>query len=457
MSESEDKTRRLGSAPVGRLFFRLALPAVLAQLVTMANNVVDRVWVGHISGSGMHSLEAVGLSLPIQYLFVAFIMMIGAGMGPNVSILLGKGRRDEAGRVSGACFGLALAINAAVVAVIALFADGLLLTFGAGDASLPFARSYLRTIGWGLPFSNMLLLLMMWLNAQGYVADGVRLSLISVVINAALDPLFIFVCGLGVGGAALATNVGAIVALVIGVRKACRDGRLVRFGFADLVPRAGLWMPSVLLGLATGMNTGLESFSLMLVNNSLQRYGGDVAVAALSLFAVLSLVLVSLDLGLSMGAQPIVSYNYGSGRLDRVRTANRYFIGTSFACSFALWAVVMVDPAAVWRCFTSDGGLIGYAADKSRMYFSMLLLTGIQYAHLYIARFLGKVKISIFLGVLKRLILLLPLIFVLPAVLPGDKATSVLMAAPVTDAAAFLLTAVCYFFMMRGVFAKGVK
>lgn len=453
----EDKTRRLGTDPVGRLFCRLALPAVLGQLVMLANNVIDRAWVGHIPQDGTLSLGAVGVCFPIQHLFGSLTLLIAAGMGPTVSILLGKGRRDEAGQVSGACFGAAIAVNLACVAVVWAACGWLLATFGAGADSLPFARSYLATLAWGMPFGNLVLMLMLWYTAQGYVAEGVALSILSVVVNAVLDPILIYSCGMGVAGAALATNLGAAVALGWGVMKVVRDGRLVRFGIRDLVPRPKLWMPSAVLGLSTWMNVALESVSIMLVNFSLQRYGGDLAVAAMAVFSVVNFVLVCLAAGLSMGAQPIVSYNFGNGRPDRVRSANRWFIASAFACSFVLWAMVMGCPKLVWGCFTTDPALLDYAIAKGYVFFAVLLLTGVQQAHLYIARFLGQVKVSLFLGVLKRLVLLLPLIFILPAVLPCDNALAVLTAQPAADAVAFVVTALCYLHVMRNLKVKGTE
>ena len=457
MAMREDQTQALGTAPVVRLFFRLALPAVLAQMATLANNVVDRMWVGHIPQDGLQSLGAVGVCLPLQTLFLSLAILIAAGMGPTVSILLGKGERGEAGKVSGACFGITALVGFVSAGLTAVLCDWLLASFGAGGETLPFARSYLLASAWGLPFGNLLLLLIWWYNAQGYVGDGVALSLLSVGVNAALDPILIYPCGLGVTGAAVATNAGAVVALAWGCRKAWRDERLVRFRPADLVPRFGHWLPSATLGLSTWLEVFLESIAVMLVNASLLRYGGEIAVAAFSLYSVAIFVLIYILLGLSMGAQPIICYNYGAGDLGRVRRAARIFILTSFVCSLGLWAVIMLRPAFVWGLFASDRTLVDYAASKSSVYFAAMLVTGVLSAHLYVIRFLKRVKISLVLGVLKRLVLLLPLIFILPAVLPGDKTKAVLAASPLAEAAAFAMTAVCYFFMMRGVFAKGVK
>ncbi len=455
--DKADKTRRLGSDPVGRLFYRLALPAVLAQFVMLANNVIDRAWVGHIAGEGTLSLGAVGITFPIQHLFGSLTMLLAAGIGPTISILLGKGKRDEAGRVSGACFGAAITVNLVVVTVVYAATGWLLTTFGAGADSLPYARSYLTTIAWGMPFSNLVLLLMMWYTAQGYVAEGVALSLLSVVVNAVFDPILIYPCKLGVAGAALATNIGAVVAFCWGVWKVSRDSRLVRFGVRDLVPRLRLWVPSAALGLSTWVSVALESLSIMLINASLQRYGGDLAVAAMSIFAVVNFVLVSLTVGLSMGAQPIVSFNYGKGAFDRVRQANRHFIGAAFVCSFVLWAAIMGCPKLVWRCFTSDAELVDYAAAKGVLFFAVLLTVGIQFAQVYIVRFLGQVKVSLFLGVLKRLGLMMPFIFILPAVLPCDKALSVILSFPAADAVSFVVTALCYFHVMKNLKTKGAK
>ena len=444
-----DKTALLGEAKVGPLFLRLAAPAVLAQMVSMLNNVIDRAWVGHIPNDGMLSLGAVGISLPITHLFLSFILMIASGMAPVVSIMLGKGQRSESGRVSGACFGLAVAINVAIAAGLTVFADPLLLSFGAGEASLPFARSYLKTLAWGTPFFNTLLLLIMWFNAQGYVAEGVRLSVMSVVVNAVFDPVFIFLCHMGVTGAALATNLGAAVALAYGIRHAIRDDRLIRFGAGDLVPLPRLWLPSVMLGLSTFLNVALDALSQLFFNIGLQKYGGDRAVAAMAMLSLPVFIVMSLSMGLSMGAQPIVSYNYGRGAYDRVRSASRLFIAAAFACSFAVWAVAMVSPSALWKAFTGDAALLAYTTDHTRLFYAAMLLSGIQFAHLYIIKFLGLVKMSLFLSVLRRLVLLLPLIYVLPAVLDWNKVNAVLLASPISDAASFLGAAICYFCVMR--------
>ena len=447
--ESEDKTRRLGTAPVGALFLKLALPAVLGQMAVLVNNVIDRMWIGHVGGDGALALGAVGVSLPLHHLFLAVILMLAVGAGTSVSIWLGKGDRRRAAQASGSCFGLALAVSAVAVAAILTFADPLLLSFGAGEASLPFARSYLVTLAWGMPFGNMLLMLTMWLNAQGYVSEGMRLNLVNVVVNLVLDPVFIFVFGMGVTGAALATNLGAVCACLVGCWLVGRDPHVLHFGLDDLVPRARHWLRPVAYGSSTLLNVGLESLTLLFLNAGLQKYGGDLAVAALSLFGVPLLILMNLCLGLSHGAQPILSYNFGAGRPDRVTRVGRIFTLACFACSLALWTVAMAAPRAMWTCFTSDARLIDFAASKTRLFFAVMLTGGIQYAQIYIIKFLGKVKASIFLGVLKRLLLLLPLIFVLPAVLPGDKTTAVLLAAPVSDGIAFLVTAGCCRVILR--------
>ena len=453
----EDKTALLGSAPVSPLFWRLAAPAVLAQMVTMVNNVVDRAWVGHIPGDGMLSLGAVGVGLPITHLFLSFILMIATGMAPVVSIMLGKGQRAESGKVSGACFGLAVAINVAIAAVLTVFADPLLLSFGAGEGTLPFARSYLRTLAWGAPFTNMLLLLIIWFNAQGYVAEGVRLSVLSVVINAVFDPVFIFLCDMGVTGAALATNLGAAVALAYGVRYAVRDDRLVRFSPGDLAPLPKFWIPAVMLGLSTFLNVALDALAQLFFNLGLQKYGGDQAVAAMSMLSLPVFIVMSLSMGLSMGAQPIVSFNYGKGQVSRVKAANRIFIAAAFACSFAIWAFAMVSPATLWKVFTKDAELLAYTTAHTRIFYAAMLVVGVQFAHLYIIKFFGLVKMSLFLSVLRRLVLLLPLIFVFPAVLSCDKVNAVLLASPVSDAVSFLGAAACYFYVMRKISAKGAK
>ena len=457
MGGNEDKTRQLGTAPVGPLFLRLALPAVLGQLAVLINNVVDRMWVGHIGSDGALALGAVGISLPIHHLFLAVILMLAVGASTSVSIWLGKGDRLRAARISGSCFGLALIVNVAAVAVILMFADALLLKFGAGEASLPFARSYLVTLAWGMPFSNTLLMLTMWLNAQGYVSESVRLNLVNVVVNLVLDPVFIFVCGMGVTGAALATNLGAIGACVVGAWLVRRNPNILRFGLGDLVPRLKLFLPSVALGLSTLLNVGMESLALLYQNAALQTYGGDLAVASLSLFGVPLLILMNLCLGLSHGAQPIVSYNYGAHRPDRVADVSRRFILACFVCSFVLWAVAMVAPRTLWTCFSSDARLVDFASGKTRLFFAVMLTGGVQYAHIYVIKFLSFVRVSLFLGVLKRLLLLLPLIFILPAVWPGDKTTAVLLASPLSDGLAFVVTACCYLAVMRRIKGRGTE
>lgn len=450
-----DRTRRLAADPVGPLFLRLAVPAVLGQLAVLVNNVVDRMWVGHIPHDGALALGAVGISLPIHHLFLALILMLAVGVSTSVSIWLGKGDRIRAARVSGSCFGLAICVNVAAVAVILTFADALLMRFGAGETSLPFARSYLVTIAWGMPFSNTLLMLTMWLNAQGYVSEGVRLNLVNVVVNLVLDPVFIFACGLGVAGAAIATNLGAIAACACGCRLVGRNPHILRFAFRDLVPRLEYFLPSVALGLSTLLNVGMESLALLYQNAALQAYGGDLAVASLSLFGVPLLILMNLCLGLSHGAQPIISYNYGARRPDRVADVSRRFILACFVCSFVLWAAAMAAPRALWSCFSSDVRLIDFASAKTRLFFAVMLTGGVQYAHIYVIKFLSFVRTSLFLGVLKRLLLLLPLIFILPAVWPGDKTTAVLLASPLSDGLAFVVTALCYLAVMRRI--KGRK
>ena len=439
---TQDKTF-LGTEPIGKLLVKLAVPTVVAQLVNMLYNIVDRIYIGHMPGDGSLALTGVGVCLPLIMIISAFAALVASGGAPRASIAMGKGDHGLAEKLLGGCFTLQIVISAILTAVMLIWSRDLLLMFGASENTIGYAADYMRIYAIGTLFVQLTLGMNAFITAQGFATTGMLTVLIGAVANIALDPLFIYGLGMGVRGAALATVISQGLSCVWVICFLRGKKTLLRLKRENLLVSPKLILPCVALGLAAFIMQSSESMISVCFNSSLLRYGGDVAVGAMTILSsVMQFAMLPLQ-GIAQGAQPISSYNYGARNADRVRQTFRLLLRVCLAYSMVLWAGIMLFPRGFAGIFTPDAELLDFTARALRIYCAMLFLFGIQIACQMTFVSIGNAPCSILVAVLRKFVLLLPLIFLLPSLLP-DKVTAVYLAEPVADAIAVTCTALLF-------------
>ena len=439
---TQDKTF-LGTEPIGKLLVKLAVPTVVAQLVNMLYNIVDRIYIGHMPGEGSLALTGVGVCLPLIMIISAFAALVASGGAPRASIAMGKGDHGLAEKLLGGCFTLQIVISAILTAVMLIWSRDLLLMFGASENTIGYAADYMRIYAIGTLFVQLTLGMNAFITAQGFATTGMLTVLIGAVANIALDPLFIYGLGMGVRGAALATVISQGLSCVWVICFLRGKKTLLRLKRENLLVSLRLILPCVALGLAAFIMQSSESIISVCFNSSLLRYGGDVAVGAMTILSsVMQFAMLPLQ-GIAQGAQPISSYNYGARNADRVRQTFRLLLRVCLAYSMVLWAGIMLFPRGFAGIFTPDAELLDFTARALRIYCAMLFLFGIQIACQMTFVSIGNAPCSILVAVLRKFVLLLPLIFLLPSLLP-DKVTAVYLAEPVADAIAVTCTALLF-------------
>ena len=446
----------LGSGSVGKLLFSLSLPTITSQIVNMLYNLVDRIYIGHMEPAetvGKLALTGVGVCLPIILVISAFASLVAMGGAPRASIAEGRGESAAAEKIMGNSFTLLLLTSLVLTAVFQLFAQPLLLTFGASENTVGYALDYLRIYTLGTVFVQLTLGMNAYITAQGFTTVSMKTTLIGAGLNIVLDPVFIFGLDMGVRGAALATIFSQAVSAAWVLRFLTGSKTKWRLRRENLQPVPAVFLPCVALGLAPFIMQSTESLIAVCFNSSLLEYGGDVAVGAMTvLTSVMQFAMMPLQ-GLSQGAQPIVSYNFGARKAERVRAAFRCLLVSCVVYSLTFWAVVQLMPAVFIRLFNSEAELVAYAAWALRIYMGATGIFGIQIACQQTFIALGNAKTSLFLAILRKIILLIPLIYILPNFF-ADKAFAVFLAEPIADLLAVISTASMFFFQFRRAMAE---
>ena len=450
------KQADLGSGRVGKLLFSLALPTITSQIVNMLYNLVDRVYIGHMQPAdtvGKLALTGVGVCLPVIMIISAFAALMAMGGAPRASIQEGKGNPAESERIMGGCLTLLVITSLCLTAVFQLLAEPLLLTFGASENTIGYALSYMRIYSLGTLFVQLTLGMNAYITAQGFTTVSMKTVLIGAILNTILDPIFIFGLGLGVRGAALATILSQAVSAAWVMRFLTGGRTKWRIRRENLRPRAAVVLPCLALGLSPFIMQSTESLIAMCFNSSLLKYGGDIAVGAMTvLTSIMQFAMRPLQ-GLTQGAKPIISYNYGARNAQRVRDAFRVLLRSCLAYSLAMWALVQLFPQVFARIFNNSPELVEYTAWALRIYMAASGIFGIQIACQQTFVSLGNAKTSLFLAVLRKIILLIPLIYILPSFF-ADKVFAVFLAEPVADALAVTTTAIMFAMQFRPAMEK---
>lgn len=446
MKENKDF---LAKEPIGKLLLKLALPTVAAQIINMLYNIVDRIYIGHIEGVGAMALTGVGVCMPIIMIVTAFAALVGNGGAPRASIFMGKGEHDSAEKTLGNCFTLQIIISVVLTAVLLIWNRDLLMAFGASENTIEYAVSYMNIYAVGTIFVQLTLGMNAFITAQGFAKTGMLSVLIGAVANIIFDPIFIFGLHMGVRGAALATIISQAVSCAWVLIFLFGKKTTLRIRVKNLGLQRRIILPSIALGLATFIMQASESVISVCFNSSLLKYGGDIAVGAMTILtSVMQFAMLPLQ-GLGQGAQPIISYNYGAKNIGRVKKAFWLLLKVSLGYAVLLWAFIMLFPQGFAGMFTSDPELLSFTKTALRIYTACLFLFGIQMACQMTFTSLGKAGCSIIVAVMRKFVLLIPLIYIMPAVLKGNKALAVYTAEPIADFFAVSFTAVLFFFQFR--------
>ena len=434
----------LATEKPSRLLVKLALPAVTAQLVNMLYNIVDRMYIGRLEGIGTDALAGVGACLPVILLVSAFAALASMGGAPRASIFMGQGDRESAERTMGNCMTFLLVLAAVLTAALLIFQRPILLAFGALPETLGHALDYMNIYALGTVFVQIALGMNAFITAQGFSRTSMLTVLIGAVLNIALDPLFMFTFGMGVKGAALATILSQAVSAAWVLWFLCGRKTVLHLRLAYMAPRPSLLAPCLALGVSPFIMQATEAAINVCFNRQLALYGGALAVSSMTILAsVMQFAMLPLQ-GLTQGAQPITSYNYGAKNPARVRASFRALLVACMLYAGILWLAVMIFPQGFARLFSNDQALVDFTARALRIYMAAGLLLGVQLACQQTFIALGNAKSSLFLAVLRKLILLIPLIYILPAILPMDKTMAVYLAEPVADVLAVTTTALLF-------------
>ena len=448
-----DKKADLGTAPVGKLLFRLAIPTVVAQLINMLYNIVDRIYIGRIPEVGSLALTGVGVCMPLIMIVSAFAAMAGGGGAPRASIFMGKGQNEDAEKTMAGCFSLLCIIAAVLTGVLLIFSEDLLLAFGASSDTIGFAVDYMNIYAIGTLFVQLTLGMNAFITAQGFAKQGMLSVLIGAVCNIVLDPIFIFGLGMGVKGAALATIISQAASATWVLLFLTGKTTVLKLRVKNLNLKPAIIFPCVALGMATFIMQSTESVISVCFNTSLQKYGGDVAVGAMTILtSVMQFAMLPMQ-GIGQGAQPIMSFNYGAGDAGRVKKTFRLLLTVSLSYSLVIWACIMLMPGVFAGIFTPDAELLDFTAKALRIYCARLGLFGIQIACQMAFVSLGQALCSMTVAIMRKFVLLLPLIYLMPS-LVSNKTMGVYMAEPVADVLAVTFTAILFFFVFRKAMKK---
>ena len=438
----------MGTGSVKRHMVSLAVPALVGQVINLLYNIVDRIYIGHIPEVGGTALTGVGLFTPILMLITAFAMLAGAGGAPRAAIAMGKGDKETAEKIVGNCFTVLMILAVILTAGFWFAAPTLLRFFGGSDATLPYALTYSRIYIVGTVFVLIVMGMNVFITTQGFAKFSMLTTVIGAVINIVLDPIFIFVLELGVAGAALATVISQAVSALWILRFLTGKRTILKLKKENLPLRRPVILPCLGLGISSFVMLSTESVLSISFTSSLQRFGGDLAVGAMTVLTSINQLVTMPLMGICQGGQPLISYNYGARKPERVREAFYCQFGVCVAYTALFWLALMVFPNVFAGIFTDDQALVGYTVWAIRIFLCGIFSVGFQISCQQAFMALGQAKVSLLLACLRKLVLLIPLIFILPLFFE-NKVLAVFVAEPVSDILAAAVTTFTFFRFFR--------
>ena len=448
MDKKQDISNQLATAPIWSLIIKLSIPAILAQVVNLLYNVVDRIYIGHMEDIGTKALTGIGLCVPIITLISAFTMLVAQGGAPRAAIEMGKGDIKKAEKILGNCFVLLLAFSVVLTVLFSVFGEMLLMLFGASEETIVYAFPYMQIYVAGSVFVMLSLGLNMFITTQGFTKISMATVLIGAICNIILDPIFIFGFKMGVRGAAFATIISQAVSAIWVLSFLIGKKTKLKIRKENLMPSAKILAPVFALGISPFIMNATEAVINISFNSSLQKYGGDIAVGAMTICTTIFQMVWVPAQGIGQGAQPIISYNYGAKNADRVKQAFKAFLTICFTYIFVFGMAIEIFPQFFIKIFNDNPELVETAIWTLRLYGCALVFFGIQMAVQQTFIALGKAKASLFIACLRKVILLVPLIYILPNFFE-NKVFAVFLAEPVSDAISIITASIVFFFVFK--------
>lgn len=446
-------TTDLGNDKIGPLLLKLAVPAILAQLVNALYNIVDRMYIGHIEGVGTDALTGVGVTFPIIMIISAFAALIGMGGSPRAAIKMGENKNSDAENIMGNCFVSLIVISVILTVIFTIWGRELLMMFGASVDTIEYGASYMQIYVIGTIFVQMSLGLNPFISTQGFAKYAMLTVLIGAISNIVLDPIFIFVFDLGVQGAAIATVISQAISAIWVMKflSSSKSQLKIQAKYFKLQPK--IILPVLALGLSPFIMQSTESLVNIALNSSLQRYGGDKAVGSMTIIgSVMQFCLMPLT-GLAASAQPIVGYNFGAKKMDRVKKTFKYLIVSALIFSVSLWAVVMIYPQGFVRLFLRDESLMATTVWAMRIFMSGIFMLGAQFACQQTFVALGQSVTCLSLALLRKVVLLIPLVYILPIFIE-DNVKAIFLSEPIADIIATTVTVSVFVLSFNKILAK---
>ena len=437
-----EKNTQMETEKISKLLFKLAAPAIIAQLVNVLYNIVDRIFIGRME-NGEVAMAGVGIAFPIILIVSAFAAMIGSGGAPLVAIKMGQKDNDEAEKIMNVGFTMLIGFAIVLTIIFSLFKEQLLWMFGASSATIGYSMDYLGIYLIGTIFVMISLGMNSYINTQGFAKVGMVTVAIGAAINIILDPILIFGFDMGVKGAALATIISQSVSAIWVIRFLLGKKTILKIRRKYMKFNPIIMKSIVGLGIATFIMQSTESLVLITLNSKLQAYGGDLAVGAMTIMSSIMQIVLMPSQGLTQGSQPIISYNYGAQRIDRVKETYKLSLKIVFGYTTLMWVLLQGFPGIFVQIFNSDPALVEITSWSIKIYFGFTFMFGIQVACQSTFLALGQAKISLFLALLRKIILLIPLIYILP-IFMEDKLFATLLAQPIADLLAVSITGIMF-------------
>ena len=433
----EKQEERLGSEPIGKLIVSMAVPSVAAQIINVLYNIIDRVYIGHIEGYGDMALTGAEVTFPILMLISAFSAFAGMGGAPLAPIRMGRQEYDEAEDILGNSAGLLVLFAVMLTIVFSIFKTPILYAFGASENSITYAVDYISVYLLGTIFVQIAVGLNTFISGQGQAKIAMLSVLIGAVLNILLDPVFIFVLHMGVRGAALATIISQAVSALWILHFLTSQKSVIRLRLRKMRLKPSLVGKIASLGISPFIMQSTESLVSITLNSGLQRYGGDLYVGTMSILSsVMQLIVIPMQ-GVSQGVQPIISYNYGAKNGKRVKEAFFKMLAICFLGTFLLAGIAVIAPEIYAGIFTSNQALVNLTCEVMPVYFLGITMFGIQNACQSTFLALGQAKVSLFIALLRKVILLIPLAIILPKFM---GVMGIYRAEPIADVISVLIT-----------------
>ncbi len=435
-------TEDLGKGSIPKLLFKLATPAIIAQMVNVLYNIVDRIFIGRME-NGEIAMAGVGVAFPVILIVSAFSALVGMGGAPLTAIKMGEKDNDGAEKIMSNSFVTLIIIALTLTILLSIFKEPILWVFGASEATIVYAKDYLGIYLVGTVFVLIALGMNPFINTQGFAKVGMTTVAIGAIINIILDPILIFGFDMGVKGAATATIISQAVSALWVVKFLYGSKTTLKLRKEYFKIEANIIKKVLGLGVAPFIMQGTESLVLISLNSRLQMYGGDLAISAMTIMSSIMQIILLPTMGLTQGSQPIISYNYGARNIDRVKATFKLTAIISFSYVILMWSGLMIIPEVFVKIFNNEPALLEMTKWSIKVYFAGIFIFGLQVACQTTLLALGQAKISLFLALLRKILLLIPLIFILPMFMK-DKLMAVLLAQPIADIISVTITAITF-------------